>query len=334
MTERETIRQLAKRESARRSESAQQKGSGEMASEQTGQLTEQLRQIHVRLDHIEKNLILQQPNVLEFTKQVYPHIEAVLTKCETAGQRQAALEKVVGEHEARMIENWRMTDEIVEKQKQDFAALGQLFQGRATKDLQGYHQLIRDDLAKLLEAERRCRESLTECKTLVQQVGQIYETASATVGELAEASTKHLNEVTETSVRTIEQARARFVKTFRRLDTVLWDHPLLVAVIMCLLAVVLSATTAWSLNKFTINRVIEESTAASTTATQEALKPFLEKIERQTGRLDLIYQQSEAFELYLRSLPANQRDKRRAELIEGAKRQNQTAAGGARSRAE
>src|SRR3712207_430655 len=106
MGERETIQQLARQESARRSESAQQLlGSTVKMNEQTGQLTEQLKQIGARLDHIEKNLILQQPNVVEFTKQVYPHIEAVLTKCETAEQRQAALEKVVVEHEAHMREN-------------------------------------------------------------------------------------------------------------------------------------------------------------------------------------------------------------------------------------
>lgn len=303
-----------------------------MTSEQTGQLAEQLRQIHVRLDHIEKNLILQQPNVVEFTKQVYPHIEAVLTKCETAGQKQAALEKVVGEHEASVLENLEVMEGVIEKQKQDFAALAQLFQGRATRELQGYHQLIRDDLAKLLAAEKKCQESLTECRTLVQQVGRVYETASATVGELAEASTKHLNEVTETSVRTIEQARVKFVKTFRRLDTTLWDHPILAFVMMVLMTAVLSTGITVLVGRFTTEQTVTRAVEESTMATQEALKPVLEKIERQTRHLDETYQQSEAFEHYLLTLPANQRDKKRAELIEGARKQR--AAEDARRRAD
>jgi hypothetical protein len=334
MSERETIRRLAKQESARRSESAQQQGSREMSNEQTGHVEEQLKQIHERLDHIERNLILQQPNVIEFTKQVYPHIEAVIQKCETAEQKQLALEKMLDEHEAHMAENWKATDEIVERQKTEFTAISERLQGMAVRDLQGYHQEICNNMTALLAAEKKCEAALAECRSLVRQVGQTYETASATIEELAETATKHVNEVKDTSAKAIEQARAKFVKTFRRLDTTLWDHPLLGAVMMAILTVCLSAMTVWTLNRFTISRVINESVEASTTATQEALKPFLEKIERQTESLDVTYQQSEAFELYLRSLPTNQRDKRRAELIEGVKRQKQTAAEDARRQAE
>jgi hypothetical protein len=305
-----------------------------MTNEQHGQLAEQLKQIHTRLDHIEKNLILQQPNVVEFTKQVYPHIEAVIQKCETAEQRQLALEKVVGDHEARMLANWKQTDKVIEDQKTEFAAISQLFQGKATKELQGYHQLIRNDLARLLAVEKKCEEALVECGSLAQQVGQTYETASGTIQELAETATKHVNEVKENSAKAIEQARVKFVKTFRQLDTTLWDHPILGIVMLTILTVGLSAMSVWTINKFTTDWVINESVEASTTATQEALKPFLEKIERQTESLDVTYQQSEAFELYLRSLPANQRDKRRAELIEGVKRQKQPAAEDARRQAE
>lgn len=67
--------------------------------------------------------------------------------------------------------------------------------------------------------------------------------------------------------------------------------------------------------------VITQSVEASTATTQETLKPVIEKIEEQTRNLDVIYQQSEAFELYLTTLPANQREKRRAELLEAAKKQ-------------
>jgi hypothetical protein len=155
----------------------------------------------------------------------------------------------------------------------------------------------------------------------VQQVGRIYETASATVGELAEASTKHLKEVTEASVKTIDQARAKFVKTFRRLDTTLWDHPILLFAMMVLTTVVLSTGTSMVLSRFTTERTITTAVEASTTATQETLKPVIEKIERQTQSLDVTYQQSQAFEHYLLMLPAGQRDRKRVELIEGAKKQ-------------
>jgi hypothetical protein len=292
-----------------------------MTNEQHGQLAEQLKQIHTRLDHIEKNLILQQPDVVEFTKTVYPHLEAVTKRCATVEQKMQALEGLVRQYEAHMAESWATTDGVIEQQKDDFTAISQRFQGMATKELQGTLQSIRAELAKVLAAEKKCEETLAECRSLTRQVGQTYETASGTIQELAETATKHVNEVKDNSAKAIEQARAKFVKTFRRLDTTLWDHPLLGAMIMLSLAVGLSAMTVWTLNRFTISRVINESVEASTMATQEALKPFLEKMERQTQSLDVTYQQSEAFELYLRSLPANQRDKKRAELIEGVKRQ-------------
>jgi hypothetical protein len=305
-----------------------------MTNEEYRQLAEQLKQLHERLDHIEKNLILQQPDVVEFTKTVYPHLEAVTKRCATVEQKMQALEELARQYQAHMAENWATTDGVIEQQKDDFAAISQRFQGMATKELQGYHQLIRNDLARLLAAEKKCVETLAECRSLAQQVGQTYETASGSIQELAETATKHVNEVKDNSAKAIEQARTQFVRTFHRLDSTLWDHPLLGAVMMLILTVCLSAMTVWTLNRFTISRVINESVEASTTATQEALKPFLEKIERQTQSLDVTYQQSEAFEIYLRSLPANQRSKRRAELIEGVKSQKQPAAENARRQAE
>lgn len=305
-----------------------------MTSEQHGQLAEQLKQIHTRLDHIEKNLILQQPDVVEFTKTVYPHLEAVTRRCATVEQKMQSLEELARQYEAHMAQNWATTDGVIEQQKEDFTAISQRFQGMATKELQGTLQSIRAELAKVLAAEKKCEEALAECRSLARQVGQTYETASGSIQELAETATKHVNEVKESSAKAIEQARTKFVKTFRQLDSTLWDHPILGVVIMLVLTVGISAMSVWTLNRLTTDRVINESVGASTTATQEALKPFLEKIERQTERLDVTYQQSEAFELYLRSLPANQRSKRRAELIEGVKSQKQPAAENARRQAE
>jgi hypothetical protein len=292
-----------------------------MSNEQTGRLEEQLKQIHERLDHIERNLILQQPNVIEFTKQVYPHIEAVIQKCETAEQKQLALEKVVGDHESRMLENWQTTDEIIERQKTEFTAISERLQGMAVRDLQGYHQEICDNMTALLAAEKKCEAALAECRGLVRQVSQTYETASATVRELAETSRKHLSEVTESSVKAVERARQRFLKTFHGLDTALWEHPVLMFVMVVLIVAVVGAGSMMVVNKFANEKVIERSVEASTATTQETLKPVIEKIEDQTRNLDVIYQQSEAFELYLTTLPANQREKKRAELLEAAKKQ-------------
>jgi flagellar capping protein FliD len=320
MTERETIRQLARQESAKRSESAQQQqGSTGMMNEQHSQLAGQLRQLHERLDHIEKNLILQQPDVLEFTKTAYPYLEAAIRRCEAVEQKLQSLEKMAEDYKAHMADNWETTDGIIENQKNEFTAISQHFQGLATKDLQGILQSIRAELAKVLAAEKKCDEALAECRSLAQQVGQTYETASATIEELAETATKHVNEVKENSAEAIDQARVKFVKTFRRLDTILWDHPILGMALLAFMAIVLSTLTVLTLNTFTSDGEIRQSVEASTTATQEALKPLIEKIEKQTQNLDVIYQQSEAFELYLRTLPAKQRDKKRAELIEGAK---------------
>jgi vacuolar-type H+-ATPase subunit I/STV1 len=271
-----------------------------MTNEEYSQLAGQLKQIQGRLDHIEKNLILQQPDVVEFTKTVYPHLEAAAKRCEAVEEKLQSLEKLAEDYKTHMADNWEMTDEIIENQKNDFTAISQRFQGLATKDLQGILQSIRAELEKVLEAEKKCDE------------------------ELAETVTKHVNEVRENSEQTIEQARVKFVKTFRRLDTTLWEHPILDVAVLAIMAIVISAVTVLMLNKFTRDGEISQSVEASTTATQEALKPLIEKIEKQTQNLDVIYQQSEAFELYLKTLPVNQRDKKRAELIEGAKREKAT----------
>jgi hypothetical protein len=333
MSERETIRQLARQESAKRSESAQQQqGSTGMMNEQYSQLAGQLKQLHERLDHIEKNLILQQPDVLEFTKTAYPYLEAAIRRCEAVEQKLQSLEKLVSEYEEHMTENWEATDEIVKQQRTDFAAISERFQGLAIRDLQGCLQQIRAELATVLAAEEKCEETLGECRELARRVGQIYETASGTIQELAETVTGHVNEVRENSEQAIEQARVKFVKTFRRLDTTLWDHPILGMALLAFMTIVLSTLTVLMLNSSTRDGEISQSVEASTTATQQALKPVIEKIEKQTQNLDVIYQQSEAFELYLRTLPVNQRNKKRAELIEGAKRQK--AAEDARKQAD
>jgi hypothetical protein len=305
-----------------------------MTNEQHGQLAEQLKQIQERLDHIEKNLILQQPDVVEFTKTVYPHLEAATRRCEAVEQKIQSLEEMAQKYEAHMAENWAATDEVVEKQKEDFSAISQLFQGKATKELQGTLQSIRAELAKVLAAEEKCEEALAECRNLAQQVGQTYETASATIEELARTATKHVNEVKDNSAKAIDQARTKFVKTFRRLDTTLWDHPLLVFAMLILAMAVVSAGATLLTAKFTNEGVIAQSVEASTATTQKALEPIIEKIEKQTRSLDVTYQESEAFQHYLTTLPASQREKKRAELIEGAKRQKQKAAEDARRRAD
>lgn len=301
-------------------------------NEQYSQLAGQLKKLHERLDHIEKNLILQQPDVLEFVKTAYPYLEAATRRCEAVEQKLQSLEKMAEDYKAHMADNWEMTDGIIENQKNEFTAISQRFQGLATKDLQGILQSIRAELAKVLAAEKKCDEALAECRSLAQQVGRTYETASATIEELAETATKHVNEVKDNSAEAIDQARVKFVKTFRRLDTTLWDHPILGMALLAFMTIVLSTLTVLTLNSSTRDGEISQSVEASTTVTQQALKPVIEKIEKQTQNLDVIYQQSEAFELYLRTLPVNQRNKKRAELIEGAKRQK--AAEDARRRAD
>jgi ABC-type transporter Mla subunit MlaD len=230
-----------------------------MMSEEVKQLLEQGSQIHGRLDHIEKNLILQQPNVVEFTKTVYPYLEAAVKRCEAVEQKLQALENMAGQFQAHMAENWAATDEIVEKQKKDFAGISQLFQGKATKELQGTLQSIRAELSKVLAAEKKCEEALAECRGLTKQVGQTYETASATIQELAETATKHVNEVKDNSAKAIDQARAKFVKTFRRLDATLSDHPLLIFAMLILMMAVVSAGATLLTAKFTNEEIITQS---------------------------------------------------------------------------
>jgi hypothetical protein len=104
---------------------------------------------------------------------------------------------------------------------------------------------------------------------------------------------------------------------FRRLDMAVGGYPILAAMIALIVVVFISAgltaTMSWNLT----DRMIATSAESSALTTQETLKPVLETIEKQTQGWETLYQQSEAFDYYLTTLPGNQRSKKRWELIEG-----------------
>jgi hypothetical protein len=274
-----------------------------------------------RLDNIEKNIIIQQPNVLDFTKQVYPHLEAAMMRCDAVEKNLTALEEMVTDYVTHMEKNWQATDAIVEKQKTDFATISQRFQVMALKDLQGKYQEIHADLGRMLEVERACLEAAEECRVLATQCGQDYMTSSKTIEELAETSKKHLTEIKNKSVEAIKESREKYVQTFRKLTWTVGGQPVM-AVLTVLVTVVLLSIGATLLANHTLTeRTVEKSVEASTQATRETLKPMMKKIEEQTRSLDETYQQSQAFDYFIETLPARERRNKRDELMTGMRRQ-------------
>jgi hypothetical protein len=320
MTTRETMRQLARQEAAKTNANAnynQQSKETETMSEQFEQILEELKKFNLRLDHVEKNLILQQPNIVEVTKQLYPHVEAVVNRCTETETRQNALDERMLTHEAYLDENLLATKTHLEKQTTDFETLTNLLHAKTVKEYQGFSQKLAANVQVALRVEKSCQAIVLECQTLAQQCNQGYETTSATIKELAETSTTHLTKVRDDSARMIEQSRARFVQMFRRLEMAVGGYPILAAMTVLIMVVfssaVVTAIMSWKLT----NRMIATSAEASAITTQETLKPVLETIEKQTQGWDTLYQQSEAFDYYLTTLPGNQRSKKRWELIEG-----------------
>jgi hypothetical protein len=172
-----------------------------------------------------------------------------------------------------------------------------------------------------LQVETTCQAIVLECRTLAAQCNLGYETTSRTIKELAETSTAHLKKVRDDSARLIDQSRMQFVQTFRRLNMTVGGHPILAVMTAFFLVVLLSAGVTATMGWTMTGRMITKSSEASALTTQETLKPVLETIEKQTQGWEVLYQQSEAFDYYLNTLPANQRRKKRWELIEGLRQQ-------------
>jgi hypothetical protein len=320
MTTRENMQHLARQEAAKTNANAnynQESKETETMNEQLGQILEELKKFNLRLEHVEKNLILQQPNIVEVTKQLYPHVEAVVNRCQATETRQNALEERMQTFEAYLDENLTATQTHLEKQTTDFKTLTEHLHSMTVNEYLGFSQTLVANVNVALRAEASCQSIVLECQTLAEQCSQGYETTSTTIKELAETSTAHLTKVRDDSARTIEQSRVRFVQMFRRLDMAVGGYPILAAMIALIVVVFISAgltaTMSWKLT----NRMIATSAESSALTTQETLKPVLETIEKQTQGWETLYQQSEAFDYYLTTLPGNQRSKKRWELIEG-----------------
>ena len=320
MSTRETMKQLARQEAAKTNASAnynQESKETETMTEQFEQILAELKKFNLRLDHVEKNLILQQPNIVEVTKQLYPHVEAVVNKCQETEARQNALEERMQTFEAYLDENLTETQTHLETQTTKFETLTNQLHGKTVKEYQGFSQNLAANVEIALRAETSCQAIVLECQTLAQQCNLGYEITSTTIKELAEISTTHLTKVRDDSARTIEQSRVRFVQMFRRLEMAVGGYPILAAMIVMSVVVLSSAAVTATMSWKLTGRMIATSAEASALTTQETLKPVLETIEKQTQGWDLLYQQSEAFDYYLTTLPGNQRSKKRWELIEG-----------------
>lgn len=267
--------------------------------------------IHERLDHIEKNLILQQPSVKEFTKQVYPHIEATIIRCEATEERQTKLEELIRQMDSMFADFVAVTEEALAKQQKENDDLFLLTQTKIINEYRGYQQLIHSDLENLRQTEQSCQQMVAECRKMAEQFSRPYEMASKTVQELTETARVQVEETKELVMKAVEESRTKFLKTFRRLDTTLTSHPFLILGSMFLMTIVLSFLMNLATGRWLTEKMVSNSVEASTASTQESLQPILEKIQAQTKALDLTYQQSENWEYYLSTLPYDQAQKLR-----------------------
>jgi hypothetical protein len=266
---------------------------------------------HEKLDHIEKNLILQQPSVSEFTKQVYPHIEATIKRCEATEERQTKLEELIRQTDAMFADFVSATEEVLAKQQRETNDLFLLTQTKIINDYKGYQQLIHADLENLRQTETSCQSMIAECRKLAEQFSRPYETATEALREMTMTARAQLQETKDLAVSTVEESRMKFLKTFRRLDTTLTSHPLLLLGSVLLTTIVLSLLMSLTMNHLLTERMVSRAVEASVTNTQERLEPVLERIQDQTKSLDQTYQQSENWEYYLSTLPYDQAQKLR-----------------------
>jgi hypothetical protein len=273
--------------------------------------TQSEAKIHEKLDHIEKNLILQQPSVRDFTKQIYPHIEATIKRCETTEERQTKLEELLRQTDSIFADFVAATEETLAKQQKENNDLFLLTQTKIIKEYQGYQQLIHSDLEKLRQTEKSCQEMVAECRKMSEQFNRPYEAASKTLQELTETAKAQLQETKELAMKTVEESRTKFLKTFRRLDTALTAHPLLLFGGILLVTIVLSLLMNLAVNRWMTEKMLSNSIEVSAKTTEESLQPLLETIQEQTKSLNQTYQQSENWEFYLSTLPYDQAQKLR-----------------------
>jgi len=179
--------------------------------------------LHERLEHIEKNLILQQPKVVEFTKQVYPHIEATIKRCEMTEERQTRLDEMIRQTEISLADFLDTTEETLAKQQKESNELSLLTQTKIINEFRGYQQLIQTDLQNLRYTEKSCQAMVAESRMLAKQFSRPYEMASETLQEMTETARSQLIEAGDLATKTMEESRLKFLKTFHRLDTTVID---------------------------------------------------------------------------------------------------------------
>ncbi len=135
-----------------------------------------------------------------------------------------------------------------------------------------------------------------------------------------------LIETKDTAMQAMDQSTARFIQTFRKLDGVLTNHPLLMIGCVLLMTIMLSASVNFLMNRWTTQRIIADSVQASEANTQEMLEPIIGKIQEQTKDLDQTYQQSANWEYYISTLPYDQAQRLRWKVQQQALEQKQKVA--------
>jgi hypothetical protein len=260
--------------------------------------------------------------VIEFTKQVYPHIEATIKRCEEAAERQSNLEELIRQTEEMLAEYTQTIEQTLARQQKEGNDLFLQTQTRIINEYRGYQQLIHADLETMRGTEASCRKMVEECQRLAEQFGKPYELAGEAITNLAETARTQLFETRDTALQTMDQSKAQFVKTFRKLDGALTNHPILLIGCVLLMVGMFSASVNLLMNRWMTQRMV----ASSIHNTQETLKPIVEKIQEQTRGLEQTYQQSENWEHYLSTLPYDQAQRLRWKVQQQVLEQKQKAA--------
>nr|MBA2734994.1 hypothetical protein [Acidobacteriota bacterium] len=221
------------------------------------------------------------------------------------------LEELIHQTDAMFADFVSVTEETLDKQQKENNDLFLLTQTKIINEYRGYEQLIHSDLENLRQTEKSCLRMVEECRKLAEQFSHPYETASETLQELAETARTQLQETKELAMDTVEESRMKFLTTFRRLDTTLTSHPLLLLGSVLLTTIILSLLVSLTMNRWLVARMVSSSVEAATATTEKSLRPILEKIQEQTKGLDETYQQSENWEHYLSTLPYDQAQKLR-----------------------
>jgi methyl-accepting chemotaxis protein len=234
--------------------------SSEGARNYAKQSIQWFHELSQQLNHISENLIMQQPDLLEFTRRLYPHLNQAATRAEKIDARLSELESMTEQFIAQVL--GRITGALtkLKEEEQTLISLYTYHQRESNALYQKYRVQLEADLGELKLSAHRCKEMVDNCKAMVlesrnlsEQMTSIYQMASSSIDSVASKACEHIESTTESSVKAVEESRQAFLKSFKHLDATLWEHPWVTytmqILITALVSVILTSIWAFFINK-------------------------------------------------------------------------------------